>query len=286
MPVVDIASSPLGEHTGAEVLGVDLTAPVERAMAARFGRALADHGVLVFRDQRLDAEQMFQSSRLFGDVYPQKHEHHIGFHPLGEHPHVHSISNKDRRSDGTAYVPGNGWHIDHTNALRPPKAIMLYAIQLPDKGGDTLFSNLALVYESLPADMRRLVDSLIALHPFKTPDNKRRRGQYFGARTEAAIETVTHPLVCTHPITGRRALYLNPARIRGIVGMPGVEAMNLLEDLRYRAIQPPFVFRHRWRPGDLVIWDNISLMHRATDDYDMNQTRRLYRIMIKGDAPG
>jgi taurine dioxygenase len=286
MPVVDIAISPLGEHTGAEVLGVDLTAPVERAMAARFGRALADHGVLVFRDQRLDAEQMFQSSRLFGDVYPQKHEHHIGFHPLGEHPHVHSISNKDRRSDGTAYVPGNGWHIDHTNALRPPKAIMLYAIELPDNGGDTLFSNLALAYEGLPTDMRRLVDSLIALHPFKTPDNKRRRGQYFGARTEAAIETVTHPLVCTHPITGRRALYLNPARIRGIVGMPGVEAMNLLEDLRYRAIQPPFVFRHRWRPGDLVIWDNLSLMHRATDDDDMSQTRRLYRIMIKGDAPG
>src|SRR5476649_1313208 len=82
----------------------------------------------------------------------------IGFHPLGEHPHVHSISNEDRRSNGTAYVPGNGWHIDHTNALRPPKAIMLYAVQLPDRGGDTQFSNLALAYEGLPADLRRQVD--------------------------------------------------------------------------------------------------------------------------------
>jgi len=260
MQVADIAIAPLSEQTGAEVLGVDLTAPVERSMVERFNRALADHGVLVFRDQRLDAEQMFQASRLFGDVYPQKHEHHIGFHPLGEHPHVHSIWNEDRRSNGTAYVPGNGWHIDHTNALRPPKAIMLYAVQLPDRGGDTQFSNLALAYEGLPADLRRQVDSLIALHPFKTPDNKRRRSQYFGGPSEAAIETVTHPLVCTHPITGRRALYLNPARIKGIVGMAGVDALNLLEDLRYRAIQPSFVFRHQWRPGDLVIWDNLSLM--------------------------
>ncbi len=286
MQAADIAIAPLSEHTGAEVLGVNLATPVERAMVERFNRALADHGVLVFRDQRLDAEQMFAASRLFGDVYPQKNQHHIGFHPLDEHPHVHSISNQDRRSDGTAYVPGAGWHIDHTNALRPPKAIMLYAIRLPDKGGDTLFSNLALAYEGLPQEMRRFVDALVAFHPFKTPDNKRRRSRYFSAPSEAAIEAVTHPLVCTHPVTGRRGLYLNPARIRGIVGMPGVEALNLLEELRYRAIQPPFVFRHRWRPGDLVIWDNLSLMHRATDDYDMNQTRKLYRIMIKGDAPG
>jgi taurine dioxygenase len=240
---------------------------------------------LAFRDQRLTAPQMLAASRIFGQLYPQKHEHHIGFHFLPECPQVHSISNEDRKPDGTAYVPGNGWHIDHTNAKQPPKAIMLYAVQLPDRGGDTQFANLRVAYERLPDDMRRRIAGLMAFHTFRTADARPKRNRYFGRRSELPIEAVIHPLVCTHPENGRDAIYINPPRINGIAGLPGVEALNLLDDLRYRATRPECEYRHKWRPGDLVIWDNRCLLHRATDDYEMSQTRKLYRIMIKGEAP-
>jgi taurine dioxygenase len=271
----------LTSHTGAEVVGVDLTEPVDDALRDRLNRAFVEHSVLVFRDQHLSPHQLLSAVQLFGEVFPQ---HNTRF-ALPECPQIHYISNQDFFPDGKRYIPGEGYHTDHSNAAEPPKATVLHAVQLPDHGGDTQFVNMHRAYETLPAATKVRIGDLRAVHVYQSRHSERKLMGLSDAARQKVPDAVIHPLVRTHPESGRKSIYLNPIRTEGIVGMEEREALTLLDELLAHATQPQCEYRHRWRQGDLVMWDNRCLLHKANGDYDMGQVRYLYRIMLKGDVP-
>jgi len=273
--------APLSPHTGAEVRGVDLARPVDAAVRTRLYETFVDRSVLVFRDQRLTPAQMLAAVRQFGEVFAQ---HNARF-ALPECPQIHYISNRDSHPDGRRYIPGEGWHTDHSNAECPPKATVLHAVSLPAVGGDTQFANMHAAYAALPERMQRRLAGLAAVHVYQSRHSARRLVPLSPADRTRVPASVTHPLVRTHPESGRKAFYINPIRIDGIAGMAEAEALALLADLLEHATQPRFQYRHRWSPGDLVMWDNRSLLHKANGDYDMTQLRYLYRVMLQGDRP-
>lgn len=272
---------PLCPHTGAEIRGIDLTQPVDAATRQQLNRAFAERSVLAIRDQRLDPHQLLAAVQLFGPVFPQ---HNTRF-AIPECPQIHYISNQDKFADGRRYIPGEGWHTDHSNDARPPKATVLHAVQLPDRGGDTQFANTQAAYAALPEAMRQRIDGLQAIHVYQSSHSARKLMALSEKNRARVPNAVIHPLVRTHQENGRKGLYLNPIRIEGILGMDHREALPLLDELLDHATQPEFQYRHQWRRGDLVMWDNRCLLHKANGDYDMDQVRYLYRIMLQGDIP-
>ena len=276
-----IAIEKLSDHTGAEVRGIDLTGPVAPETVEKLNRAFVDRGVLVIRDQILSPGQMLDAVRLFGTVFPQ---HNTRF-ALSECPEIHYISNQDKFPDGRRYIPGEGWHTDHSNDTRPPKATVLHAVTLPSTGGDTQFANMAAAWDGLTDAMRQRLEGLMAIHVYQSSHSQRKLMTLPDTAKERVPNAVLHPVARTHPEDGRRSIYINPIRIEGIVGMDHKEALPLLDDLLAHATGPRFQYRHRWAPGDLVMWDNRRMLHKANGDYDMNETRYLYRVMLQGSVP-
>jgi taurine dioxygenase len=271
----------LTNHTGAEVTGINLAEPVDASIRASLNEAFSRHGVLVFRDQKLDPEHLLEAVQLFGEVFPQ---HNTRF-ALPECPQIHYISNQDKFPDGKRYIPGEGWHTDHSNDTSPPKATVLHAVKLPSQGGDTQFLNMAAAYDALDADTKNRIDGRLAIHVYQSSHSARKLMSLTEAAKERVPNAVLHPLARTHPETGRKAIYLNPIRIEGILGMDHREALPLLDALLEHASSGPFEYRHQWRSGDLLMWDNRSVLHKANGDYDMDEVRYLYRVMLKGDVP-
>lgn len=271
----------LTPHTGAEIRGVDLREPIGAALRDRLYAAFLEHSVLVFRDQRLSPPRMLAAATLFGEVFPQ---HNPRF-ALAECPLVHYISNEDSYPDGTRYIPGAGYHTDHSNAEAPPKATVLHAVALPDRGGDTQFVNMHRAWEALPEAMQRRIAPLRAVHVYQSRHSERKLMTLAPEAQRQVPPAVVHPLVRRHGETGRKAIYLNPIRIEGILGLPEDEALALLDQLLDHARRPEFEYRHRWQPGDMVMWDNRCLLHKANGDYDMSQRRYLYRLMLQGERP-
>lgn len=272
---------PLSETTGAEVLGIDLTQPVDDATKAALNRAFIDRHVLVVRDQHLTPQQVVTAVELFGQIFPQQNSRFA----IEGCPQIHYVSNQDKWPDGTRYIPGEGWHTDHSNATRPPKATVLHAVDLPDEGGDTQYANMAAAYTSLPAKMRERIAPLLGIHVYQSSHSARQLMTLSHKDYERVPNAVLHPMVRTHPENGRQAIYINPIRIEGILGLDHKEALPLLHELLEHATQTRFEYRHRWKPGDFVMWDNRCLLHKANGDYDMNQKRYLYRVMLQGDVP-
>lgn len=268
-------------HTGAEAVGIDLAQPVSAETKDVLNRAFVEHGVLVIRNQELSPRQVLAAVELFGPVF---HQHNTRF-ALPECQQIHYISNQDRFPDGKRYIPGEGWHTDHSNDTRPPKATVLHAVKLPDQGGDTQFANMAAAYEALPAATRARLAGLMAIHVYQSSHSARKLMELSETNKERVPNAVLHPVVRVHPENGRKSIYINPIRIEGIVGLDHKEALPLLDQLLDHATQPAFQYRHEWRPGDLVLWDNRCLLHKANGDYDMEQTRYLYRVMLQGDVP-
>ncbi|MSO76556.1 MAG: TauD/TfdA family dioxygenase [Alphaproteobacteria bacterium] len=273
--------APLSAHTGAEITGIDLRQPVEAAARAALNQAFVDHAVLVFRDQTLAPGELLAAVRIFGEVFPQQNSRFA----LPECPLIHYLSNRDKFPDGRRYIPGEGYHTDHSNATAPPKATVLHAVSLPDRGGDTQFVNMQLAYAELPAALKARIDGRQAIHVYQSRHSARQLMALSEAARAQVPAAVIHPLVRTHPENGRRSIYINPIRIDDIVDMAEAEALALLNELITHAREPRFEYRHRWRPGDLVMWDNRSLLHKANGDYDMTQLRYLYRVMLQGDKP-
>jgi len=273
--------TPLSDHTGAEVRGIDLARPVTDADRTALNEAFVAHSVLVVREQSLAPRQVLAAVELFGRVFQQ---HNTRF-ALPECPQIHYISNQDFYPDGRRYIPGEGYHTDHSNAAEPPKATVLHAVQLPDRGGDTQYVNMHRAYEGLSEAMRQRIDGLRAIHVYQSRYSERKLMALSEANRQRVPDAVMHPLVRTHPESGRKAIYLNPIRTEGIVGMEENEALPLLDELLAHAVQPQYEYRHQWRTGDMVMWDNRCLLHKANGDYDMGQVRYLYRIMLKGDVP-
>jgi taurine dioxygenase len=280
--VSEMTITRLSSHTGAEAFGVDLTRPLQPEVRDKLTRAFVEHSVLVIRDQRLDARQFLAAMQNFGEVFPQ---HNPRF-AVPECPLVHYISNQDKLEDGRIYIPGEGYHTDHSNDAIPPKATALHAVELPTTGGDTQFVNMHEAYEALPEAIRRSVDGRLARHVYQSRFSERKLPQLAGERRNTiGAGSVFHPLVRTHPESGRKAIYINPIRIEEIVGIESTEALALLDELLAHSTQPRFEYRHKWRAGDAVIWDNRCLLHKANGDYPVTEVRYLYRLMLKGDKP-
>jgi taurine dioxygenase len=271
----------LSDHTGAEIVGVDLSGPVVEPARKGLNQAFLDHCVLAIRDQRLNAARFLDAMKIFGEVFLQ---HNPRF-AVPECPQIHYISNQHRFEDGRVYIPGEGYHTDHSNDVEPPKATALYAVKLPKTGGDTQFVNMYEAYDALPEEMKKRIDGLQARHVYQSKYSERKLPSLTQERKQIASGSVVHPVVRTHPGTARKALYINPIRIEGIVGMPEQKALALLDELLEHATQKKFQYRHKWKAGDLVIWDNRCLMHKANGDYPVSEVRYLYRVMLKGDRP-
>jgi taurine dioxygenase len=239
----------LTDHTGAEIVGLDFTQPIDTQSRTALSRAFAEHHVLVMRDQHFSAEQYKAAAQVFGELQQHdKKENHVP-----GHPDVYYISN-DEIVNGKRIIPGETFHADHSNHPRPPKATMLFAVELPSRGGDTQYVNMHDAYDDLPADTKHKIDGLKAVHVYQSkysPALARPHHRREPARRPAAGGI--HPLVRTHPENGRKALFLNPVRMESIVGMEDQDALALIDDLMRHATQKKYEYRHKWRYGDWVI---------------------------------
>jgi taurine dioxygenase len=269
---------PLGPALGAEITGLDLSRPVDDATRDALNEALAEHIVLIFPGQDLSAAQLMAASGIFGPAMPQ---HYSQFN-MPDFPDIGVLSSRDadRRPDGSPILRGTEcWHTDHTNRERPPKATILYALQLPSTGGDTSFASMRAAYAALPeADKER----------FATLETVNRLDRDNTARDEDRAKYdvgMVHPLVRTHPDNGTKALYFHPTKTDHIVGMAPDASIALIGDLLDRIIRPEIVYRHRWRVGDLLVCDNRAALHQAHADYDPAEGRLLYRVIVEGDRP-
>jgi taurine dioxygenase len=272
--------TPLTGHTGAEVVGLDFTQAIDADTRATLNAAFAEHHVLVMRDQQFGPEEFKAAVQVFGELKQHdKKEHHVP-----GHPDVYYVSN-DEFVNGRRVIPGETFHTDHSNHPRPPKATTLFAVELPSRGGDTQYVNMHDAYDDLPAQTKQRIDGLKAVHVYQSKYSPRQ----LGAITDQSLADVpppgVHPLVRVHPENGRKALYLNPVRMESIVGMEDNEALALIDELMRHSTQKKYEYRHQWRYGDWVIWDNRSVMHQANTNYDMNERRYLYRLMIEGEVP-
>jgi len=266
---------PLSEHTGAEILDIDLKSIPDKTIIRELNQTFSKYSVLVIRNQNLNPNEFYNSAKIFGKIFNQ---HNKKF-ALKENNLVHYISNKDKFEDGKPYIPGEGYHTDHSNDLRPPKATILHAKLLPSIGGDTQFVNMHLVYNELPLNLKNKIKSLEALHVYQSSLSKRK---LMSLTKEIKNQTeVIHPLIKVHPENKKICLYINPIRIEKIIGLSTRETITLLDELMYYVSKPKNEYRHIWKDGDFVIWDNRILMHKANGDYDMQEERYLYRIMIQ-----
>jgi taurine dioxygenase len=278
---IELFDAPLG----AEILGLDLSRPLSPRQFQRIHKAHLDHHLLVFRDQRITPQQQVDFSRRFGPLQI----HVLRNFQLPAHPEVLIISNiiEDGQPIGLGDA-GHFWHSDLSYKEKPSLGSLLHAQELPAEGGDTLFANMHLAWDTLPAALRHAVQDARAEHSYLTQyDELRRRSPFRPALTQAQIDEVkpvTHPVVRTHPETGRKALFVSEHFTTRIVGIPEDESRALLAELFAHSVLPAHIYRHRWAPHDLVFWDNRSLMHLAGGTPD-HMRRKLYRTTIEGDAP-
>lgn len=272
--------TPMTSHgTGAEIRGLDLSQPVDSALKQQINADFAKHHVLVFREQNLSAAQFATAGeRVFGPLLSQQHKE---IRASG-HPEVFEILNREV-APGQYQISGGSWHTDHSNFPCPPRATALHAVNLPSYGGDTQFVNMHLAYDALLDDTKRRIEGLKGVHAFESRYTPRKMRTLSEQSAKAMPPPSLHPLVRVHPDNGRKFLYLNPVRLDAIIGMPDDLAMTLIRELIVHATQQRFEYRHRWLKGDLVIWDDRSVMHQANGDYDMKERRYLYRIMIQDD---
>jgi taurine dioxygenase len=278
--MVSFTISPLTDHIGAEITGLDFTEPIDFETHTTLQRAFVKHHVLVIREQHFGPDEFKSAAQLFGELHPHdKKERHVA-----GHPDIEYISNQDF-VDGKRIIPGETFHTDHSNHPRPPKATTLFAIQLPTSGGDTQYVNMHNAYDDLPEDTKQRIGGLRAVHVYQSKYSPRGLAGLSEESRRKLPPPGVHPLVRTHPENGRKALYLNPIRMESIVGMEDPDALALIDELMQHATQQKYEYRHKWRDGDWVLWDNRSVMHQANPDYDVNERRLLYRLMLKGEAP-
>ena len=273
-----ITIKPLTKILGAEVTGIDLSKPIDGETERALNEAWIRHAVLVIRDQHLTPAQFADAARVFGDILEQQ----VKKFTLPDHPEVGTISSRDLPIvDGKLHVRGENYHTDHSNFPAPPKATMLHAVALPQFGGDTQFVDVRAAFDDLPDAARRKLVKLRSTHVYESSQSPRKMAE-LSPEERAKVPQTVQPLVIRHPENGRAALYLNTGRMEGIDGMPPDEAFKLIDELYTHATQSKFEYRHKWRSGDMVIWDNRSVMHQANADYDPSEYRFLYRIMLKG----
>lgn len=267
---------------GARIEGLDRATANEPAVAAMLDKALAEHLLVVIPGDPMTLEQTRDFARAFGEPRTQL----LRYKRSGAVPEV-SVMVSTLMADGTTdktAIRAEDWHTDDSYFAVPAKATLLHSIEIPSRGGSTWFCNMHSVYDALPEATKQRIDGKRAMHGYDTPRARNRPS----ARTpEEIAETpdVEHPLVRTHPVTGRKALYLNPNRLDRIVGLERNESDALLDELADEARKPQHHFGHVWSRGDIVVWDNRATMHRVMIDYPVGETRIMQRVLIEGEPP-
>jgi len=211
-------------------------------------------------------------------------------HALGDFPGMLRISKirEDGRPIGYADA-GSHWHSDMSYTARPPRCTMLHALEVPmhdgEPRGDTLFVSTAAAYDALPAATRARIDGLRAIHRFAAKPRGFAKPVTLSAEQKARYPDVAHPIARSHPATGRKCLYVNEGECVGIPGMARDEALALIRELARHCLRPEFLYRHKWRVGDLVMWDNCAVQHKAIKDYELPQRRLMHRVTVNGSVP-
>ncbi|WP_244128913.1 TauD/TfdA dioxygenase family protein [Burkholderia gladioli] len=276
---------PFDGALGAEIVGLDLSRPIGEDDFARIHRAHLDHHVVVFRDQRITPDEHVAFSARFGPLQ----RHVLAQFALPGHPEVLIVSNilENGQPIGLGDA-GHFWHSDLSYKEKPSLGSLLHAQELPAEGGDTLFANMHLAWDALPEALKREVEGRRAEHTYlaRYAELQARSPWRPNLTPEqiAQVKAVDHPIVRTHPETGRRALFVSEHFTTHIVGLPEDESRALLDELFAHSVRDEFVYRHQWREHDLVFWDNRSLMHLAAGTPD-HLRRKLYRTTIEGAAP-
>jgi taurine dioxygenase len=268
---------PLSPALGAEIIGVDLRQPLDDATFEQILAAWHQHLVILLRDQKLTEEDQVRFAERFG---PPAKIHTMQF--MQKHPAVMLISNirEDGKPIGALPDGEMHFHTDQCHQERPAIASMLYAIEIPSKGGNTLFANAYTAYETLPFDLKRRIQGRKAVNSYDYDSAATIRG----GDIPADAPSYAHPVVRTHPATGRKALYVNRLMTRRIEGLPPPESEELLNQLFDHQEEPQFIYEHVWRPGDILMWDNRCTLHARTD-FSADERRLLRRVTILGEKP-
>ncbi|WP_295473478.1 TauD/TfdA family dioxygenase [uncultured Pseudomonas sp.] len=297
MPAASLASSaaqpvsqsfevrPLAGNVGAEILGLDLSRPLNDSDFARVHKAHLDHHLVVFRDQHITPAQQIEFSRRFGVLQI----HVLKQFLLPGHPEILIVSNivENGQPIGLGDA-GKFWHSDLSYKELPSLGSMLYAQELPSEGGDTLFADMHKAWDTLPAHLRQAVEGRQAVHSYtaryRDGHNAENWRPTLTAEQLAQVVEVAHPIVRTHPENGRKALFVSENFTTHIVGIPEDESRQILAEVYAHSTRPQNVYRHQWQDNDMVFWDNRSLIHLATG-CPAHLRRRLHRTTIQGTAP-
>ena len=277
---------PISTALGMEVLGVDLAEPLSDAAFAAIEVAFNDHCILLFRGQDITPEQHIAFSMRFGPL--QEHVASEFNHP--DYPPIFRVSNivEDGLAQGRSRA-GQWWHSDFTYWEVPAMGSVMYAIEVPDIGGDTLFANMYTAYESLSDRMKAFIDDLDAVHDYdyleRTTRSRLEGAAPTTARSMSEVPPVAHPVVRVQPGTGRRALYVAESIVSHIAGLPVDESDAILGFLFKHQTRHDFVYRHRWKKGDVIVWNNRCTLHQAINDYGSDDRRLMHRTTIGGERP-
>jgi alpha-ketoglutarate-dependent taurine dioxygenase len=281
-PVMTI--SKLSPNIGAEVIGIDMSQPVPAASMEKLIDALHEHIFLVFRDQDFDTPDKYEAAgALFGELMDQD-QHEI--YGIEGHPKIRQLSNKLAGYDGRIDLGIPAWHTDHTHFEMPPKYTSMYPLSLPSSGGGTSFANMRIAYDRLPDATKKKVDAMQTVNVLAGSAARGAKAIVKDGMKRGGVQhTAIQPLVRTHPNHGSKALYFQAKKTENIVGMTPEETQDFFEDLLSQIIQPDNSYTHAWRMGDFLIWDNRSALHKAGTDFDHSQSRKFYRLTVKGEKP-
>ena len=274
----------LSTAAGAEISGIDLKRPLNADVVQEVKQALGTYGILLFRDADISPTEHVAFSGQFGPL----EAHVVGDFNLPDYPEVFVVSNvkENGKLKGAVYA-GQYWHSDLSYMRKPSLGSLLLCHEMPEIGGDTMWANMYLAYDTLSGTLKKFIGGLKAIH-----DYSHAYDTYFAHLKErppltpeqrAKTPPVEQPMVRTHPETGRKALYVNPGFTKGIVGMPKEESDPILQFLFRHSTRPEFIYRHKWSVNDMMFWDNRCTMHYALADYDFSVRRHMHRTTVAGD---
>jgi len=275
----------LSNTLGAEVCDIDISKPMSESTFGEIYNAFLQHGILLFRNQDISREQHIEFSRRFGGL-----DDHSSL-PRDRHPDypelllVTNRPNTDGSPSESRYT-GRSWHTDLSYTTTPALGSLLKCYELPEVGGDTLFANMAMAYDTLSEGMKKLIADLHGIHLSGTRKiNKQDAGEARRAEVMKLNPPIAQPVVRVHPETGRKALYLGE-KVKRFDGMTEEESRPLIDYLNRQATRPECVYRHQWRQHDIVVWDNRCTMHQALGDFDETQLRHMERTTVMGTPSG
>lgn len=272
----------LKDNYGAEVLGVDVSAG-DADTLQEVVNTFNLHGAVLLRGQSLTPEQLVNFARAFG----QPEGHTIKEHTMPGFPEIYMLSNREVNGKPIgSHRDGVGWHTDYSYKEEPVMCTMLYAVEVPAEGGDTLLADMCAAYDALPEDKRAELDGLKVHHSYEHLMTTRLYAKReLSPELKAENPDVIHPLIRTHPANGRKALWPSSGTVKGVIGMDNPAGVDLVDSLVAYGTQEQFVYRHKWQVGDLLVWDNRCSLHTGSLFDDKKYIREAHRLWVKGDRP-